>query len=108
MKLFIASLVFFILTGCGHNQTIPQERIVYHTVLVTPPDELLQDCELQPPPDVEKYKSAEWTDKEDMLVIAYKGALSKTILCNVNKKSLREWKQKQEQTYSTKDKPLDK
>jgi hypothetical protein len=101
MRLFILSLLFTLITGCGHNPTIPEERIVYHTVLVTPPDELLKDCELQSPPDIQKYLMADWSDKEALLVEAYDAALRKAILCNTTKSSLREWKKEQQKIYST-------
>jgi hypothetical protein len=103
MKLFITFLLVSLLTACQVNPTVPEERIVYNTVLVTPPDELLKDCELQPPPNIEEYTKSEWSDKEALLVTAYHGSVRKTILCNVSKKTLRDWKQKQQEIYSTKD-----
>lgn len=103
MRLFITFLVALTLAACQHNPTVPEERIVYKTILVTPPDELLKDCELQTPPNVEEYMRSDWSEKEALLVTAYDGAMRKTILCSVSKKTLREWKQKQQEVYSTKD-----
>ena len=102
MKLFITSLLLLFLTACHHNPIITEERIVYQTVLVVPPDELLQDCELQPPPDINTYIAATWTEKEQLLTTAYDEALRKTILCTVTKKSLRSWKKEQQNIYQAK------
>jgi hypothetical protein len=103
MKLFITFLLVIFLTACQTNPSVPEERIVYNTILVTPPDELLKDCELQTPPNVDEYMKSDWSGKEELLVTAYNEATKKTILCSVSKKTLREWKQKQQEIYSTKD-----
>ena len=58
---------------------MPEERIVYNTVLVVPPDDLLQDCDIEPPPDANVYIKSEWTDKEKLLVNTYENTLKNAI-----------------------------
>lgn len=102
MKLLFVLISILSLVGCETNPTITEERSVYKTILVTPPDELLQDCSVEPPPDKEIYRKSEWTDKEKLLVDTYENALKNAILCNVSKKSLRDWKKKQQEIYPSK------
>lgn len=106
MKYFTVALFLLLIVGCQHTPVV-EERNVYKTILVTPPDELLQDCEIQPPPDATRYQEAEWTDKEHLLIMTIDSATRKAVLCSSQKKSLRDWKQEQKRIYLDKDKPTE-
>ncbi len=55
-------------------------------VLVVPPDELLKDCEVAPPPLL-------WQDKQ--VTDAYNAQTFNITKCNDDKYGLRKWKNKQ-------------
>lgn len=83
-----------VLFGCS---LFTKEIIVYQTeyVLRTPPAVLMEDCSISAPPAVNDYMVASTQKKEDLLV-KYAAKQTRNLqLCNQDKKSLREWTDKQ-------------
>lgn len=95
------ALLGLILTGCG-------TQVVYvpQFTLAAPPDALLQDCEIQPPPEKTHYLSLTPKEKE--------GELTDTLIknygfqqtCNITKSEERQWKADQIQIIERKNKEL--
>ncbi len=103
MRTLITLLFCLILSGCfGTFGKTPEPEIkyVYKNVLIVPPENLIQDCPLQEPPNNEDYLAADWPGKENLLIKAYSASIEKTILCNVNSQKLRDWKQQQQKVYA--------
>lgn len=80
-------LIAVVLTGCG-------TQIVYvpQYAVAVPPDALLLDCEVEPPPYKDKYLAMTPKEKEgaltDTLTVNYGFQTS----CNKGKAELRQWK----------------
>lgn len=92
---FVSALV---LAGCAGQPAKPEVR--YQNVLVVPDDNLLQDCAVAEPPDVDKYVQADWAGKEKLLTDMLQLATENIIVCNVRQQGLRDWKKKQVQIFS--------
>lgn len=101
--LLILSLAVLCLSGCG-------TQVVYvpQYALQTPPDALLQDCDVAAPPPAAEYVT--WTFKKK------EGALTDTLTqnygfqetCNITKSELRQWKAEQIQIVGAKNAELRK
>ena len=101
MKTFLTtSLAVMILVGCGTTSTTD-----YESLLTTPPDELLVDCPIGPPPDPDVYlNTKEWEKKEEILFKALSDDQKESILCNTRINALRVWKKNQLEIYSNRQK----
>lgn len=88
--------VLGLLAGCPLMPVKPEPTIQYRNVLITPADYLLDDCEVQTPPEMDLYLASEnWTDKEALLVITINEAMAKAAKCNIRWRNLRQWKVQQ-------------
>jgi len=74
-KLIIVLIATFLLTGCG---TIPVTKVE----VAKRPAALIKLCDYAPPPDIEEYKLATWTEKEKMWKKSYDLSMLLTSLCN--------------------------
>ena len=99
MKIFTALLVvsLAVLAGCQTPQTVT----VVKTTPVLPADDLIVDCDVAPPPDLELYLSLSDDEKEQMLVDTYNQATSFAIVCNARQGKLRQWKIEQQKLFTT-------
>lgn len=94
-------LLVFGLTGCASQPTpapvVPKEVVVtkVKTVYKFPPDHLLRDCKINPPPKPEQYVKKAYKDKEAMLVNYAAQQTLNLGECNKDKQALRRWKQEQ-------------
>lgn len=106
MKYIFTLVICALLSGCFGfgKKPEPEIKYVYSNVLIAPPDKLIKDCEVVPPPVVDTYMQSDWSDKEKLLVQAYTLATEKAILCNVGIDGLRTWKKEQLKLYSSDDK----
>jgi hypothetical protein len=83
-------------TGCGTVEVV-DHQVTQGTL---PPDVLLQDCLITPPPPQADYLLREKTVQEtaserERKLTAFANAQTKNIIyCNLDKKALREWKAK--------------
>lgn len=90
-------MVVSILVGCGTTKEI----IVTNTknILIVPPDELMEKCNVDAPPAIKEYIESTWQKKEELLV-TYSGQQMKNLFaCNEKLKNLRDWKAKQLNLY---------
>jgi uncharacterized protein YcfL len=96
-KLFILFIAAFALVGCCTN---PPTAPTTKTVLVTVPKELLVACKSSsPPPNKQKYVSADWPEKETMLV-DYSNSLATDLRkCAQTVKSVEDWNEEQKRIY---------
>lgn len=94
LKVTLALLVGITLSGCS---IFTKEIIVYQTeyVLRTPPAALMEDCSISAPPAVNDYMVASTQKKEELLVKFSAKQTRNLQMCNQDKKSLREWTDKQ-------------
>lgn len=96
MNLNIKTMVLLssiLLTGC---ETLMKKQEV---ILITPPDNLLMECESVAPPDKIEYMSSNLKKREEYLTdyaIKQNGVINK---CNNTIVELREWKIKQKEVY---------
>ena len=81
-------LLGLMLTGCGHQIITVKETEI---VVLTPPANLLKDCEPTVPPAKEKYVELTAREKEEALTEFGRGQTAVIRQCNKDKKSLREW-----------------
>lgn len=92
--LMLGVVLFMLATlpGCA-----TREVIVYKTstVLIEPPKALMKDCDYARPPEKDKYLASTMEEKENLLAIYGKEQTNALRTCNVDKKSLREWVEKE-------------
>lgn len=101
-RLMIILLSVLALVGCA-SPPKPEPEIRYKTVVVSPADNLLVDCDIKAPPMVDDYLGiSQWTNKEEVLVDLDAANMKNIIACNVRLKNLREWKAKQLEMYKDK------
>ena len=100
LRLAIIALFVALLVGCGTTQPIIQ----YKTVLLEPPDSLLQDCKTEEPPDPQQYVASSWPEKERLIMKANSANMKNIDLCNVDKRNLRQWKVDQKRMLDEKEK----
>ena len=101
MKKFLNSIataaITIILAACT-------PKIQY--VLITPDDNLIQDCEYVIPVDQLKYlRTSVWTDREEMLFSKLGEGDVRMQKCNNRIRELREWKIKQKQIWEKQNGP---
>lgn len=97
-KLFII-LTVLILAGCGTTKEIIP-AVQTKNVLIAPPDELLQKCEVIAPPARDLYINSTWQEKEELLIVFSTQEMKSLFKCNKMITSLQEWKKKQIEIYS--------
>lgn len=98
--LFVAVLSVF-LVGCAGNPVKQEPKIEYRTktMLAVIPDHLLPNC-LQPaPPEQAKYKAANASDKEKMLIEYSEGLIQTVTVCNNTIDGARTWNAKQKELF---------
>ncbi len=100
LRLAIIVALAALLTGCPGTTPIIQ----YKTVLLEPPDSLLQDCKTQEPAEEEQYVAADWPEKERLLMKTNSANMKNLDLCNVDKRNLRKWKVDQKAMIEAKEK----
>lgn len=96
----IIALTCLALTGCAATPPKPEILIQYKNVPVLPPDDFLKDCTPTPPPTVEEYLAGDWQKKEALLMQSYQKSTGQIILCNVERKNLRAWKEEQVRLFN--------
>lgn len=90
MRTFVAQLfALALLAGCGTTQ---EPTTVYRTVTLSPQDNLLQDCPVEPPPKKDLFVAMSKDEKIEALSGAYNQQTVNVGLCNKDKKGLRTWK----------------
>ena len=101
LKVFIVLSVIF-LSGCGHFWKEPEKEIVYKTktVLVIPPEGMITECKKLPPPDRQTYLSANFQDREKMLVDLTIGLYTEIDKTNVGVYRYRAWLEEQKKLYT--------
>jgi len=100
LRLAIIVSLAALLVGCGATQPIIQ----YKTVVLSPPDSLLQDCKTEEPPETSYYLASPWTEKERLLFANSSAQMKNIDLCNVDKRTLRKWKADQQRMLEAKEK----
>lgn len=98
MKKFITMLALLALAACDTPVKIEYR---YKNVLIKTPTNLLQDCDLAPPPDIVQFLKADDDKREEMWSKAYKQATQFIIDCNVRMRNARKWGEDQEKIYKT-------
>ena len=99
MKTLMFILIAVVLLGCGETKYITKTE----TILVTPPDYLLLECKYALPPEKQAYLEASYMDKERLLTEFGIEQTKSLKNCNSDKRSLRQWKQEQENIYRKKE-----
>ena len=97
--LLIMTLAVLCLSGCG-------TQIVYvpQYTLAAPPDALLVDCEIEPPPAQEHYLSLTYREKEGELTDVLTKNYGFQESCNKQHAQQRQWKADQVQLIERKNK----
>lgn len=99
LSLLLICLFAFFLTGCG-NQQVRGETVVE---VLSPPDALLTDVKVEPPPNIADYTGLRYTDKEEILINLYRAQTQNVETANSQLKSIRDWKEKQLKLYQKKE-----
>lgn len=89
--ILLFALVLFMVTtlpACATREVIVHKTT---TVFIEPPTALLKDCEFARPPEKAKYIASTAEQKEELLANYGKDQTNALRLCNVDKKSAREW-----------------
>lgn len=98
LLLIVGFLVSFLISGCATNPSVPEIR--YKTKVVAPEDNLIVDCDIEPPMVVKDYVAIpNYVSKEGVLVDLNEKNMVNLQKCNERWKALREWKAKQLQIY---------
>jgi hypothetical protein len=85
-------LLFLVLLGVSGCTTKPPEIIVTKYIPILPPDELLIDCPIVPPPNKSLYMSVSLGDREEMLWDPLIKQYKVLGTCRVRTAGLRQWK----------------
>ena len=93
------ALIAIISVGCG-SQTIKTDVRVE---VIAPPDSLLTDVAIEPPPNIEQYIGMRWIDKEEVLIDKFRAQSINAESANAQLKSIREWKEKTLKLYEKKE-----
>lgn len=67
----------------------------YRVIVRTPPDVLMKDCTVTPPPSAESYVNEPWHKKEKILTDFAAKQMFNLGDCNKDKAALRKWKEEQ-------------
>ena len=97
LNIVLVVAAIFTLSGCATTQS----SVVYKTIAVLPPDSLLQDCPIEEPPAIATFVNAIPKEREKMLIDHSSKQIKNIGTCNVSKKQIREWKQKQKDLYKS-------
>jgi hypothetical protein len=98
LRLIIIAAFVVLLSGCPASAPIIQ----FKTVVISPPDSMLQDCKTEEPPDAATYIASNWPGKEKLLIENNRSQIKNISLCNVDKQGLRTWKVDQLKLYNEK------
>jgi hypothetical protein len=91
----LAASVF--ISGCTTPTVVPE----YKTILVSPPDDLLVDCAISPPPFTpESYMVLSWEQREEKWTAYTSQLFAEVATCNNRPQALRHWKVEQENLYN--------
>ena len=82
----IGVLCFLGLSGCTANPVVRTE-----TIVVMPPDTLMNEVIPETPPSISEYTNKTCSDKEDDLAEKFRKQTLKIEACNIQLKSIREW-----------------
>lgn len=93
----LLALALSIISGCAALP--PEPTVVYRSVLIVPPENLIADCLVEPPPDKTKYLSATDKDREKMLIALADKQMKNTFVCNSRQANLRLWIKEQKALY---------
>ena len=99
-KLIAILVAASVLTACA---TTPAPVLVQQKVFVPPPDNLMQDCDIAPPPDKTAWTNAKQErDRTTMASSAYNDQTQKTQTCNARLGQLRTWVKQNTDVYNAK------
>lgn len=96
LRTAVLFLFLLMMVGC---QTIPPPPVVIRYVAVLPPDSLLIDCFVVPPPDRALYLRSELEQRERLLIDVGMSQNKELTKCRLNTKGLRNWKAEQKLLY---------
>ena len=97
----LSILIITSLSGCGLFEQKQEPKVIYKTTVIAPPDNLIIDCLVEPPPNKEAYMAATDKEREKMLAAVIQTQFKNTFVCNNRLKELRAWKVKQLDMYNT-------
>ncbi len=92
---YLFILCVFGLTACASTDIVHDVRVE----VISPPDALLTEVFSEPPPDISRYVSLRWIDKEEILVDLYRAQTTNLNTANEQLKAIREWKEKTIKLY---------
>lgn len=90
--------MLLILIGCATKQPSPRPPVFEHTDV---PAALMSVCPVEPPPDVDSYEEASWTEKEKLLIDMNTKQLLNLDICNARVRALQIWNLKQKILYQS-------
>lgn len=82
-----------VLASCASTEPI----VVYKSILLSPPDTFLVDCDVEPPPNKEEYKLGNEKYREKLLFVNANKQMTNVFVCNGRFSELRKWKKQQEE-----------
>ncbi len=101
-KFFIYLIFAFILSGCStiKNKEVEKEIVIKtKNVLITPPVEMMVQCQKIEPPPKDIYLQSNYRDKEELLVNLTIKLYAEIDICNTVIKSIIDWTEKQKAIY---------
>jgi hypothetical protein len=101
-KYLIIIMLIVVLAGCGMIKPIVVTKDI--NILISPPDQLLENCNISPPPDKNTYLNSDWENREGMLMTYSRLQITNIVICNERMGNLREWKKRQELLMQNKEK----
>jgi hypothetical protein len=85
----LSLLAVVLLAGCCTDP-----KIIYRTQMIAPEDNLLVDCIVSTPPDINNYELGTMSDREKQLADYTSALLKDASVCNKQFVALRDWKTK--------------
>jgi hypothetical protein len=97
LKVVLLTSVLF-LTACA--TTSPKQVIVDRPTLVPPPDNLILNCLVEPPPNMTAFMAASERERVAILSTKFNTQTKNTLECNHRLSQLRAWVKQQQAIYS--------
>lgn len=94
-SIYFSAAIALALSGCATSPVVN-----YKNILISPPDSLIRDCQIEAPPQKELYLNASQDGREDLLFDLSSQQIKNIFVCNSRLAELREWKKKQKKLYS--------
>jgi hypothetical protein len=98
---YITALILFVITMTLIGCATPTPITISQNIVVSPPDNLMLDCFIEPPPDKASFEAAADKDRVAMLAKVASSQIKDNDVCNKRLSQLRDWVKQQNAIYNT-------